>query len=49
MVEDANVGNWIAKQPLPTRRSLCAAVVGSLVRFQRRSRTREERPALVAP
>ena len=44
--EGSNVGCRIAKRTLPTRRSLCAAVIGSLVRFLRCKRTWEEPPQL---
>jgi len=47
-IEDANVGNQIAKQPLPTRLSLCVAAIGSFVPLPRRKQTREKRPNLVA-
>jgi hypothetical protein len=44
---DANVCFRIAKLTLPPKRSLCAAVIGSLVRFLRRKRTWERPPHLV--
>jgi hypothetical protein len=44
----ANVRFRIAMQTLPTKRSLCAAVIGSLVRFPRRKRMWDRSPYLVA-
>jgi len=36
---EANVGYWIAKLTLPTKRSLCAAPIRAIVRFLLRKQT----------
>ncbi len=47
-VNGANVDYGIAKLTLLTKRSVCAAVIGSLVRFLRRKLTWDGPPHLVA-